>query len=196
MSDRAPFDIAFDGIVSALTTFSAGEPVADRFTVVESDYRSQPPRNAGAYVYAYLGPITPERGRSASFVYDHQRVEYWLDCVAMAGNKADGEDRMKGTVAASARARYLIHQVLNALAFADEEYFGLNKNQIGSKRLQRIDNFTPEGQQGERILVAHRIVLDMELPWEPTRREGVAIDRIEVEDPERWKALFDYSKEE
>ena len=192
---RGVYDLVFDKIVTALETFSAEDVLVDptyAFTV-EPDYYRDLPSAEGAYVLAYLGPMTFVP-RASSVMTQHQLdVTYYLDMVAIAKGDGTGATYRQGYAVAGARLRYLIQQVQTALQRPDVlPDWGLPAGTIGKRPHPRIEPLDPDTERRiEQPIAAARMTLQMEMAWDPTEIEGTPFAELSV-DTGYFAALYGY----
>lgn len=186
MGVRGGFDVAFDNIISILETYSAAQPDAERFAVYPDYYRDFPVNKTGAFVFLYMGTISPTSQVGQShFAYD---VDYNLDLVAM-GKGTQGISYSRADKAAGIRLRYLIQQVLVALFQADNRNLNLPAGTVSKKPMLRIEPLPPEMQRSERPIVGARLTLSLSLAWEPDALTGEDLTDIYVT-ADKWSALI------
>ena len=191
---RGTFDLVFDKIIDALVAYEAEEILVDAtyaFTV-EADYFRDFPADAGAYVFAYLGPITFDARTSAAMTQHGINVTYYLDLVTVAKGDDSGASYQRGDELAAARNRYLIQQVMTALyrpgVLPD---FGLPAGTIGKRPAPRVEPLQPDDQRKiERPVSGTRITMDMDMAWDPTEAEGTALESVSV-DAGYFAALYE-----
>lgn len=186
MGVRGGFDIAFDNILSILETYSAAQPTDEQFAVFPDYYRNFPAGKSGAFVFLYMGPISPtSQVGQAYFAYD---VDYNLDLVAL-GKGTQGVLYSRADKAAGIRLRYLIQQVLVALFQADNRNLNLPAGTVSKKPMLRIEPLPPEMQMSERPIVGARLTLSLGLAWEPDALTGEDLTDIYVT-ADKWSALI------
>ena len=187
MGVKGGFDVAFDNIKSILEIYSAEQVIAERF-IVQADFYRNFPAAAGAYVFLYLGSITPDSSRSVRNVHFAYDVDYVLDLIAL-GKGTQGEEYTRADEAAGIRLRYLIQQVLNALYQKENVNLSMPDGSLSKKPMLRIEPLPPEMQIGERPIVGARLTLSLGMAWEPGLLAGDALTAINVT-ADKWAALF------
>jgi len=186
------FDTAFGKIIAALNTFSAEEKVinaAYEFVVKPDYYRTANALPNKAHVFVYLGPITPEVGKTGAHRHYAFTASYYLDLIVPAKG-TQGDTYTRADEAAGARLRYLIQQVLIALFRPNDRNLDMAEGTISGRPFPRIEPLPPEMQTGERPIAGARMTLDLGLAWEPGDLSGTAIDSIDV-DASLFEALYE-----
>lgn len=191
---RAGYDVLFDRIKNALALYADEQAQADPllgFDVFVDYYRVMPQSRAGALCVLYIGNLEPDARKSGARVHFGYQIQYIIECHAL-GARTVGSPDIRGDVAAGARLRFLIHQVLSALFLPENIDFSFAAGIIGARPAARVEPIFPDAQQIERPIASARITLEIQMTWDPTRITGPDLEQLYV-DAGRFQALYGYN---
>lgn len=190
---RGGFDIVYDKIKEALETYATAQAIVDpsyNFTVYQDYYRWQIPQTAGAYVYMYMGSLTPD-GKGAAYGHYEYTAQYILDLLALAAGSASPSTYTRADAAAGSRLRYLIQQTMQTLYGASNIFLDQSIGTIKNRPMLRVEPLQLDGQQTEKIIAAARLTMEVSYAFEPTdQTEGIILQSVFV-DADRFTALFE-----
>jgi len=183
---QGTFDVIFDAIKTTLDEYNSKQAPADQFTVKADWYRSADALTAGAYIFMYLGTITPTDRTTEG--YQQQTVTYFIDMIVSKKGRT-GATYNRADEAAGVRYRLLIQQVLSALNGTNNFNFGEPVGTIGTKEM-RIDTTIIDSQVGEQQVAAGRLTLTLSMCFAPDELSGIDLEAIMIT-ADKWSALIE-----
>jgi hypothetical protein len=192
VGSRGTFDVALDNINTILEAYSDEEAAIDTtlaYSVLPDVYRSPNP-NPGAYIYDYLGPLSPKPGQSGVYKHYELDVQYWLDLIVESQGAKSGATYTRADAIAGLRLRYLMQQVMTALLRPESADLGFEPGTLAGPPELRIEPLPPEMQTGDKPVIGARTILTLHMAWEPTLLTGTPMDSIDV-DAGRFTALYE-----